>query len=82
MFTSSHDFLTVNELLITTSVSSVITDHMSSMLQFSSKYFLNLKYNFLFHIQWAAKEQFIKIRESLALKTKFNEPERTEFWLR
>jgi len=44
MFTILHDFLTVNELSVTTSVSSVITDHLSSMLKFLSEYFPNLKH--------------------------------------
>ncbi|KAE9530082.1 hypothetical protein AGLY_011544 [Aphis glycines] len=96
MFPSLHDFLTVNELSITISVSSVITDHMSSMLKFLSKYFPNLNKNneqnwvkipFSIslkydHIPWAAKEQLIEIREDSTLETEFNEKELTEFWLR
>ncbi|XP_022182264.1 zinc finger MYM-type protein 6-like, partial [Myzus persicae] len=45
MFTSLHDFLTVNELSMTTSVSSIITDHLSSVLKFLSEYFPNLNKN-------------------------------------
>lgn len=96
MFTSLHDFLTVNELSLTTSVASVITEHMSSMLQFLSKYFPNLninnEYNWIKtpfstslkydHIPWAIKEQLIEIREDSTLESEFHEKELSEFWLR
>ncbi|KAL4126413.1 hypothetical protein QTP88_010635 [Uroleucon formosanum] len=96
MFTSLHDFLTVNELSLTTSVASVITEHMSSMLQFLYKYFPNLninnEYNWIKtpfstslkydHIPWAIKEQLIEIREDSTLESEFHEKELSEFWLR
>ncbi|KAL4125849.1 hypothetical protein QTP88_010089 [Uroleucon formosanum] len=96
IFTSLHDFLTVNELSLTTSVASVITEHMSSMLQFLSKYFPNLninnEYNWIKtpfstslkydHIPWAIKEQLIEIREDSTLESEFHEKELSEFWLR
>ncbi|KAL4127373.1 hypothetical protein QTP88_011547 [Uroleucon formosanum] len=96
MFTSLHDFLTVNELSLTTSVASVITEHMSSMLQFLYKYFPNLninnEYNWIKtpfstslkydHIPWAIKEQLIEIREDSTLESEFHEKELSKFWLR
>jgi len=90
MFTSLHDFLTFNDLSITTSVSSVIT--ISSMPQFLSKYFPNLNKNNEYswvkvpfsislkydHIPWAAKEKLIEIREDSILETEFHKKEPTE----
>ncbi|KAL4089671.1 hypothetical protein QTP88_024670 [Uroleucon formosanum] len=78
------------------SVASVITEHMSSMLQFLSKYFPNLninnEYNWIKtpfstslkydHIPWAIKEQLIEIREDSTLEFEFHEKELSEFWLR
>ncbi|XP_077291308.1 zinc finger BED domain-containing protein 5-like [Arctopsyche grandis] len=96
MFSCLNDFLTNNEISLSTSVKNVILDHMAESILFVKKYFPNLnddernnwirtpfaKSLIYNHITSTAQEELIDIRSGNLLEVEFNEKSISEVWLR
>lgn len=95
-FPCLNEFLTTNEILISTSIKKIILDHIDESKRFFAKYFPNLnedrKYDWIRmpfakslkydHITWVAQEELIEIRSDDSVELEFNEKSLTEFWIR
>jgi len=95
MFPCLNEFLSTNEISISTHIKKIILNHIGESKRFFAKYFPDInedrKYDWIRmpfaktlkydHINWGAQEELIDIRSENSLELEFHEKCLTEFWI-